>query len=361
MVYYKSMPQATDKVHFEKVRSIFFFVLIAGLTIAFAYLIWPFLYPLFWAAVLAILFYPLYERIHSHLKIPGASSFVTILIILALVIIPFYYVGKLFIIQSLDVFSSISQTPIISNVAGAARRLGHTSLAPYIGLNEQDITTSITSASQRVGSFLLSNISDILENSFHFVIAVFVMFYCLYYLFKDGPALVRRLIYLSPLGDEYERLLVRRFTSTTRATLKGTFIIGTIQGVIGGVLFYVTDIQGALIWGVLMAIGATIPALGAWVIWAPIGILNLAMGHTAEGVIILAVGGLVISLIDNLLRPILVGKDIQMHPLLVFLSTVGGIVIFGISGFVIGPVIAALFLSVMSMYDYYYENELRGN
>ena len=156
-------------------------------------------------------------------------------------------------------------------------------------------------------------------------------------------------------------MLYEKFRSTARATLKGTFIVGGVQGIIGGILFWATGIEGALIWCIIMIALSAIPAVGPSIVWFPAGVIMLALGNFWQGITILLVGLLVISTIDNFIRPKLVGKDIQMHPLLVLFATLGGIFLFGISGFVIGPVIASLFIAVMAIYDHHYRNELQNN
>jgi predicted PurR-regulated permease PerM len=168
-------------------------------------------------------------------------------------------------------------------------------------------------------------------------------------------------MHLCPLGDRYEQKLYDRFTSTARATIKGNLILGAIQGGLGVILFTLTGVPGALIWGVIMMLFCVIPGLGSFIVWFPAGLITILAGNTWQGIIILLVGALIISTIDNFLRPVLVGKDIQMHPLLVLFSTLGGIVVFGASGFIIGPIIAALFMAFWDMYEGYYHEELNHN
>ncbi|HYE59553.1 MAG TPA: AI-2E family transporter, partial [Candidatus Kapabacteria bacterium] len=201
----------------------------------------------------------------------------------------------------------------------------------------------------------------ITTDSVRFIFMLFLMLYTLYYFLKEGKVLLNRIMHLSPLGHENEEVLYERFTSTARATMKGTFIIGGIQGILGALLFFITGIKGAFVWGVIMTLLSIIPGIGSFIIWFPAGIIQLALGNLWQGLTILLFGTFVISLIDNLLRPPLVGKDIQMHPLIVLFSTLGGLALFGISGFIIGPIIAALFLSVLSIYDFYYKKELNRN
>ena len=161
--------------------------------------------------------------------------------------------------------------------------------------------------------------------------------------------------------DKNETLLYNKFTSTARATIRGTLLIGLIQGILGAILFSVTGIQGALIWAIIMTLTAIIPAAGSYIIWLPAGIISLIVGDIWQGVLIMVFGFLVISTIDNFLRPILVGKDTQIHPLLILFSTLGGILVFGISGFLVGPIITSFFLALWEMYAHHYRKELANN
>lgn len=161
-----------------------------------------------------------------------------------------------------------------------------------------------------------------------------------------------------PLGKGREKILYQRFAAAAKTTLKTTLIIGGIQGSLGGLIFFLTGVEGALIWGVVMIFAAIIPLVGCAIIWAPTGIFMLVSGHTWEGLVILAFGLLIITTIDNILRPLLIGRDVQIHPLLIFLSTLGGILAFGFSGFVIGPIIVSLLMTIWDMYDQYYRKEL---
>lgn len=196
--------------------------------------------------------------------------------------------------------------------------------------------------------------------SVKFVFMLFIMFYTLFFFFKDGPRLLKYLMRVSPLGDKYEAMLYEKFTSTARATLKSTLIVGGLQGTLGGIFFWIAGVEGALVWGIIMIALSVIPAIGSFIIWLPTGIIMLALGNIWQGLLIL-IGGMFISIIDNIIRPPLVGKDTQMHPLIVLFTTLGGIFLFGISGFVIGPIIASLFLAIISIYNFYYRGELDSN
>ncbi len=350
-----------DVANFQKMRNIFFFSLILILGIILLYVFRPFFYPIFWAAVIAVLFYPLYKFICKHLKWQVTSSIITLMLVILILFIPLTLLFSLVINESIDLYQNVAQGNLINKVQGVAGWLEKTPFDPYLQSIRDNWTGYASKAAQNISLFLFNNLKAFTQNSIKFVFMLFIMFYSLFFFIKDGPQMLKRLMRLSPLGDQHEAMLYKRFTSTVRATIKGTFIIGGIQGCLGGLLFWITGIEGALIWGIIMTALSVIPGIGSFLIWLPAGIIMLALGNFWQGIIILLVGTLIISTIDNLLRPLLVGKDIQMHPLIVLFSTLGGIFLFGISGFVIGPIIAALFFSIISIYEHIYNNELENN
>jgi predicted PurR-regulated permease PerM len=165
-------------------------------------------------------------------------------------------------------------------------------------------------------------------------------------------------MYLSPLKNEYEKILIKRFSSMVSATLKGTIIVGVVQGLLGGLMFAIAGVPSFAIWGIVMIILSVIPAFGSGLVWAPVGVIMLVTGNIWQGIFILVFGTVVISFIDNVLRPKLVGGDTAIHPLLVFFATLGGIISFGLLGFIIGPVIMALFLTLWDIYGKEFKSQL---
>jgi predicted PurR-regulated permease PerM len=350
----------TKKLSFNTVQHIFFFMLIIGFALAFWQLIAPFAYPIFWAAVLAIAFYPLYNYINSHIKHPNLSSFITVILIILFVFLPLILLSYVLIDQSISIYNKVSGQDFIRQAQVFLNSLKDTPLAPYIVSIESQIIENSSTAMQTITSTIFNSLRNITTASIRFIFQFCIMLYTLYYFFKDGPRFLHRLLHLSPLGDKYELLLYERFTSTTRATLKSTVIIGGIQGILGGILFAIAGIKGVILWGFIMVIIGIIPAVGPLIILIPVGIFLLINGAIWKG-LMLIIGGILISAIDNLLRGPLVGKDIQMHPLIVLFSTLGGLALFGVPGFIIGPIIAALFISILTIYDYYYKKELEKN
>jgi predicted PurR-regulated permease PerM len=355
------MQKIRESISFEKFRSFFFIGLILVLSLAMLYIFRPFLYPIFWAAIISVMFHPLYEQLTIKLKHKSLASFLMLLFVLLILIIPLTVVVTLLVGQSYDLYTMISSRDLSLDIQAIFRWLADTPLQPFVEKARLEWPEHITTVGKQASLFTFNSLKSLTQNSIHFLFMFFLMLYTLFYFFKDGGRMLRRLMHLSPLGDKYEQMLFQRFTSVARATLKGTLIIGGIQGFIGGILFWITGIEGALIWGVIMTLLSIVPAVGSFIIWLPTGLIMLAMGNIWQGVTILVVGACVISLIDNLLRPPLIGKDVEMHPLLILFSTLGGILIFGISGFIIGPIMVALYLATMTIYDHHYQTELQHN
>lgn len=359
------MPKVNKtKLGFSKMRSSFFFALIIILGIAILYIFRPFVYPIFWAAIIAMMFYPFYRWLNGHLKAPNLSSAVTLVIVMVTIFLPLIGLSTLIVNESFNLYQSVSKWDLSEPLKNTTNWLSSTPLSPMVEQVKAEWVVYAADATKIVSVFLFNNLEGITQNSIRvlrFVFMLFIMFYALFYFLKDGEKMLKRLMHLSPLGDIYEKMLYEKFRSAARATLKGTFIVGSIQGILGGILFWATGIEGALIWGVVMTALSIIPAIGSFIIWLPAAIVMLALGNIWQGITILLVGTFLISTIDNLLRPLLVGKDIQMHPLLVLFSTLGGIIMFGISGFIIGPVIASLFVAIVAIYDHHYRNELQNN
>lgn len=349
-----------NKISFGKVQSIFFFGLIGVLGIAMIYLIFPFLYPIFWAAIIAILFYPVYSWLKDHLKSEILSSLLTIILIIASVFLPLVLIAILILNQSVELYTTIVSGNYMEELTKLVELVKNTPLEPYVEEAQRNLIESATNIAKTATVTLFESARQITSTSIRVVAQFLIMLYTLFYFLKDGPKILDRLMYLSPLGDKYEKKLFEEFTSTANATLKSTLIIGTIQGAIGGILFWWVGIKGYLIWTLVMVLLTAIPTIGASLVIFIAALFLLSMGGITNGIILL-IGAAVNSTIDNLMRPELVGKDIQMHPLLVLFTTLGGILLFGISGFIIGPIIASLFKAVIAIYSYYYETELSHN
>jgi predicted PurR-regulated permease PerM len=336
-----------------KNSNIFFFIVLGVVTLLFLYLLRPFFFPIFWAVVIAGIFQPLYRRINRRLRSPNLSTVLIFLFIALLILLPLGTVGKLVFTESLQIYETLKPGTrgIDTNFQRIIGAIADNPLAENLHIDKVFLSEKAAEIVRSIANYIFVNLKELTQNTLGLLVMLAIMLYTLFFFIRDGDKFLQSAIRLFPLGLGRERLLYERFLLTVRSTLKVTLIIGGIQGIIGGILFFITGIEGAPIWGLLMILMAVVPVVGCSIIWAPAGILMLISGYIWEGALILASGVLVISMIDNVLRPILIGKDVAMHPLLIFLSTLGGIFVFGFSGFVIGPIITSMLLAVWDMFD----------
>jgi predicted PurR-regulated permease PerM len=337
----------------KKVQSILFICLLGLVSLAFLYLLKPFFIPLFWAAVIAGIFKPLYDRLLVKLKRPNLSASLMLCLIALIIILPASIIASLLVSESMQIYNSISADTgaIEQKVRDTVSAVTNHPYMRQFDVDEQFFIGKFRDAIKNIANYIFVHLTDFTQNTLVFLIQFGVMIYALYFFFRDGDRILRRAIRMCFLESGNGKILYEKFVATARATLRVTMLLGGLQGISGGIIFFITGIEGAMIWGLLMVVMAILPGVGCAIIWAPAGIILLLSGHLWEGVTILTFGVLVISLGDNLLRPMLIGSDVELHPLLIFLSTLGGLVVFGLSGFVMGPIIASLFLAIWEMYD----------
>ena len=332
-----------------------FFILLALVSIAFVSLLQGFMVALFWAVAFAILFAPLTERVRGVLgERDSLVSVATVLVVMIAVVLPLIGLGFAVAGESARMIAELENDKIdfasaVEKVRGYLPQVFE--FAEGYGFDHEGLKESLSSAAMASGQWVTSNAVRAGTGTLNFTLSLFLMIYLLYFFLRDGTAIIDRLVQVLPLGDARERALFARFAQVVRATVKGTFIIGAVQGTIGGVTFALLGIDGAVLWGVLMALLSLLPAVGAALVWVPAAIMLFANGDYLSGGILVAVGVLVIGLADNLLRPLLVGRDTRMPDYLILLATLGGLGTFGVSGMVIGPLIAALFITVWEMFE----------
>ncbi|RYX91017.1 MAG: AI-2E family transporter [Comamonadaceae bacterium] len=334
-----------------------FLLLVAVVTAAFLWVILPYFSAVFWGAVFALLFRPLFMLVLK--KMPGKRSvaaLLTLLVILLLVILPLGFITASLVQEAGSVYQRLQSGEL--NVAKyfqqvyAALPEWVTGLLNRFGLNDFGVIQEKVSASISQGSqFIAAQALNIGQNTFDFVVAFFVMLYLLFFLLRDGASLARRIERAVPLDDEVKRDLGGKFTTVIRATVKGNVAVAVLQGALGGLTFWMLGIHGPILWGTLMAFLSLLPAVGAALVWGPVALYFLATGAIVQGLVLIAVGVLVIGMVDNILRPVLVGKDTKMPDYLVLISTLGGMALFGLNGFVIGPVVAAMFIAVWNIFS----------
>jgi len=334
--------------------SLYFFLFVLFLiTYLFLKVIWPFFFAILLGGIATGLFYPLYRTLTRVLRgRKSIASFISCLIILLVIFLPLAGVLTVVAGQALEFYNRVDVYlhGVSFNMDQITGSLG---IEEYLGkfkIDESQLIDKVSELAKAVSTFLVKSIHSVTQGAFNVIAMLFVMLFSMYYFFKDGPAFLDRFKKLSPLDDEYEDRLIEKFASITRATIKGTMVIAIIQGGIGGIVFWIFGVPSPLFWGLIMVILSIIPVVGSGLVWGPAAVIQLVMGNWAAGLGILAVGAGIISTVDNLLRPRLVGKDTEMHPLLVFFGTLGGISVFGIVGFILGPIVAALFVTIWDIY-----------
>ena len=333
-----------------------FGLLLVVISLAFFWVLWPFYGAVFWGVILALMFSPLFLRLLK--KMPQKrtlAALVTVSIILVLVILPIGFISALLVQEAASVYARVQSgdlsvsryfqqiyNALPSWITGLMDRSGLSTL----GLIQERVSASLTKGSQFIATQALS----IGQNAFDFLISFFIMLYLLFFFLRDGAALSRRIKDAIPLELEIKHSLFSKFTTVIRATVKGNIVVAMLQGALGGLIFWFLGIHAPVLWGALMAFLSLLPAVGAALVWIPVAIYFLATGALWQGIFLIAFGVLVIGLVDNILRPVLVGKDTKMPDYVVLVSTIGGMALFGLSGFVIGPVIAAMFMVAWDLF-----------
>jgi predicted PurR-regulated permease PerM len=334
----------------------FFLLLLTVITLGFLWILTPYFGAVFWGMAFAILFESLYRRLLRVTKQkPTAAALLTLLAIIVMVLIPVALITASLVQQALALYQMIGSGQI--NFGAYFQRIIHALPNWLIGLLERFDLTSIASLQEKLtaGATQISQAGakyalNIGLNTFDFLVGLTVMLYLLFFLLRDGNALVRKIRNAVPLDRMYKERLFNNFTTVIRATVKGNVLVALAQGALGGLAFWFLHVQAPLLWGVVMAFLSLLPAVGAAIVWAPVAVYFLATGAIWQGVFLIVFGVLVIGLVDNLLRPVLVGKDTKMPDYVVLLSTIGGMALFGLNGFVIGPVIAALFIAAWDLF-----------
>jgi len=328
-------------------------LLVFFISAIFLAMIRQFLMAILLAGIFSALSYPLFSRLKTRLGgRPGLASVVTVLIIFFGVLLPLGALVGVVTGQAIKVGAAVTpwvqrqlaQPDVISDAFRALPFFDE--VAPYRDLILEKAGTLVGG----ISNFLLSHLQAFTMETFNFLFMLFTMLYTMFFFLIDGQKLIDKILYYLPLEDQDERRMLDKFTSVTRATIKGTAVIGILQGCVGGVAFAVVGIPSAIFWGTIMAVLSVVPGIGTALVWGPAVIFLAATGALTKAIGVLVVCGAIGGSLDNLLRPILMGKDTQMHELLIFFGTLGGITMFGILGLIIGPLVAALFATAWDLY-----------
>ena len=341
----------------RKIEHQAFLLLLVGITVAFAWVLWPFYGAVLWAVVIAVIFAPVYRSLLAPMR--GRRSLaaaVTVLIIIAIVILPLTLVAASLVQEASSLVAKVHSGEV--DPGSHLQRMLDALPAWATGLIERFNLTDLASLRERLASGLLKGGQALAPqalsfglDTFDFVIGLGIMLYLLFFLLRDGGALAERVKEAIPLHTHQKTALFATFATIVRATVKGGILVAIAQGALGGIAFWFLGIHAALLWAVLMTLVSLVPAVGAGLVWVPVAIYLLTTGAFWQGIALILYGVLVIGLVDNLLRPFLVGKDTRLPDYIVLISTLGGIKVFGLNGFVVGPLIAAMFMASWQIFS----------
>jgi predicted PurR-regulated permease PerM len=342
-------------------RNAFLILLVAAVSAAFVAMVRVFLLTILMAALFTGVAYPVYQWMVRLLRgRERLAALATLLLLLALVFAPLLSVLGVAANEALRVNESILPRlqQLVDEPGEFDRRLrslpGYDLISPY----QDQIFTKAGELVGSAGAFVFDVLSATTRATVVFIFQFVVLLYTMFFFLTDGPALVRTVLAYVPLIESDKQRMLEKFVSITRATLKGTVLIGAAQGALGGLAFWAVGIDGAIFWGTVMTVLSIIPGIGGALVWVPAAIILLAMGEIWQGIALAAFCALVVGSVDNLLRPLLVGRDTQMHELLIFFSTLGGLLLFGAMGFILGPILAALFVTAWEMFGTAFRSEL---
>ena len=335
-----------------------FLLLLALVTVAFFWIISPFFGAVFWAMVLALMFMPVHRRLCALLR--GRDTLAalgTLLFCMVIVVVPMIFVVGAMVDEATSFTQRLrtgefNPRTYFEQIQNALPGWSRDLLGRFGLFNAQDVVDKLTAAVVQGGQALTARALAIGQNTLMLLVNLGIMLYLLFFFLRDGRDLAQTIRRAVPMQRQHTDFLLSKFATVVRATVKGTVVVALVQGMLGGVAFAFLGIHGAVLWGVVMSVLSLLPAVGAALVWAPVAIYLMATGSMIEGLGLAAWGVGVMGMVDNLLRPILVGKETKLPDYLVLLSTIGGLSIFGVNGFLIGPAIAALFVATWALFSH---------
>ena len=337
----------------ETYRRNFLALLLIVVTAAFFMMMRRFLIPLLLAAIFAALVSPMYRGLTRRFRgRRRLAAIATLLIVFLVAVIPLSFFTGVLVSEAIQV-SNAAMPWIQQQIANPDELLSRLEALPFsdkIVPHQGQILEKAAEVVRDVGTFIVSRLSDVTRGTLTFLVNVVILFYAMFFFLTDGRRLLDSLLNPMPLSASERERIVGRFVTVTRAALASTVVIGLIQGLLGGLAFGIAGVPGAVFWGTVMAVSSMIPGVGPAIVWVPACVYLFAVGRTGVAIGLVIYFALIVSSVDNVLRPRLVGRDTQLPDLLVLLSTLGGLVMFGPVGFILGPVLAALFVTTWDIF-----------
>ncbi len=303
------------------------------------------------AAIMAGLFGGLYGKLLKKFRSSISALIVTFLLIFT-VLIPVIFVATMISSQAIAISKSAS--PVLNEIAehpnDYVKHVYHNSFLVEIFNTELEFVSATQKWFRSGGQVIISSLQKMGANVTGWIVRLFIFLFAFYYFLIDGKTYLQWTLKNIPIAESDKRLLLANFLTVAEATLKGTFVIAVIQGSIGGLTMFFLGVPYTMLWWILMIFASIIPAAGPAIIWIPAAIFLYLTGHHTESIILTLVGTFVIGLVDNFLRPKLVGQDVKMPELMILVTTLGGIAVYGLAGVIIGPIIGALFMTTWEIF-----------
>jgi len=329
-----------------------FLVLLVAVSLAFGWILWPFYGAILWAVILATVFVPVQRWLGTVLpERPNLVALLTLLIIIGIVLLPLAFTAASIVSEATTLYDRLQSGELnlgrfLQRFLDALPGWASNMLAKLGVSDASDIQQRVIALLKEGSQFFATQAVLVGQGTANVLLSVTIMLYLLFFLLRDGKMLAQTILKAMPLDPEYKTALFEKFAVVVRAMIKGTILVAVLQGFLGGLIFWILGIHAPVLWGVVMAFLSLLPAVGASIVWFPVAVYLLATGAVLKGIVLIAFGAGVIGLVDNVLRPYLVGKDTALPDYVVLISTLGGIAIFGLNGFVVGPLIAAMFIAV---------------
>ncbi|NVE95171.1 AI-2E family transporter [Altererythrobacter lutimaris] len=332
-----------------------FYLFLAAITLATAYIVWPFAAPLLWATLAAIMFQPLYQWVFARMSdSPNRAALLTLLFITVAILLPGFFIGGVIVDEAANVVTAFQDGEI--DLAAWAGQILAALPAEIREWLDQSGFADMSEIQERAQQFIGESAGLLAQQAvaigggvFGFVLSFIVGLYVTYFLLRDGKRIAARVMHDLPMENSVVQRLSERFLGIVRATIKGSVVVGLVQGALGALTFWIVGLPSVVLFGLLMAIFSLLPAVGTGIVWVPAAIWLLATGATWEGLFVVFSGVVIIGMADNVLRPILVGRETGIPDWIILITTLGGIATLGLSGVVLGPLVAGLFLAGWSI------------
>jgi len=336
------MREKSNKIDIEKHSKYFFIACFIGIIVLAVFVIRSYLVTILSGILLSYIFYPLYLKLKKVVRSENLASLLTACIVVVIITIPIIFAANALINESISFFNNV-QSLDLSQIE---------SMLPESAKNNIDINEQVRGVLNTFSLALARGTSDFLVSFPKKILQFFVMLFIMFYMFKEGKELVKKIKRHIPLKESHKKHLTERFNGVVYASLYGIVITAIVQGTVGGIGLWIFDVPSPVFWGVVMIVLSMLPVVGSFLVWFPAAVYKLVVGDVFNGVGLLLYGILIISTIDNIIRPKIVGSRGKIHPIFVLLGVLGGLEVFGILGMIIGPLVLAILMVFLSLYLY---------